>query len=152
MTRWASGVSIVTTRLGERIHGMTVSDFSGASLDPPLVTICCNRESRTAELIAEAGCFAVNVLAADQAELSDRFASSKTEQSRFQGLETEVFETGSPIIRGGLANFDCSVVARHQAGDHVIYLGSVEAARVRDGEPLLYFSGGYRVLAAEDDA
>jgi len=66
MARWASGVTIVTTRAGDQVHGMTVSDFSGVSLSPMLVTVCCNTDSMTTRLIAEGRCFAVNILASDQ--------------------------------------------------------------------------------------
>lgn len=147
MARWPSGVTILTTRAGERIHGMTVSDFSGASLSPPLVSVCCNRESITTRLIAEAGCFAVNVLAADQQALSNRFASKKLEDVRFEGLEFERGPTGAPLIPGAVVNMDCRLVATHDAGDHVIYLGEIEAAQVHDREPLLYWDGAYRHLA-----
>ena len=144
---WASGVSIVTTRCGDVIHGMTVSDFSGVSLSPPLVSICCSRESKTGQLIPQGGCFAVNVLAADQQELSNRFASSKLEDVRFEGLEYDSARTGAPLIPGAVVNLDCTLVATHDAGDHVLYIGEIEQASVHDREPLLYFGGSYRELA-----
>jgi len=143
---WPSGVTIITSRNGDRIHGMTVSDFSGASLSPPLVTLCCNRDSTTTGLIAEGKCFAVNILAADQQELSNRFASKKLEDVRFEGLECETAETGAPLIPGAVVNMDCSLIATHDAGDHVIYVGQIEAARIHDREPLVYCGGAYRSL------
>jgi flavin reductase (DIM6/NTAB) family NADH-FMN oxidoreductase RutF len=146
MGRWPSGVTIVTTRSGAKIHGMTVSDFSGASLSPPLVTICCNLDSMTTRLIAEGHCFAVNVLAAGQQALSNRFASKKLEHVRFEGMEFGEGKTGAPLIPGALANIDCSLVASHEAGDHVIYIGEVELAQLHDREPLLYYAGAYRRL------
>jgi flavin reductase (DIM6/NTAB) family NADH-FMN oxidoreductase RutF len=148
MASWPSGVTIVTTRSGEQTHGMTVSDFSGASLDPPLVTICCNRDSITTRLIAEGGCFAVNVLAADQQDLSNRFASKKTESVRFEGLDCSKATTGAPLIPGAVTQIDCTLEATFDAGDHVIYLGRVEYVNVEDREPLLYWSGDYRELAS----
>jgi 3-hydroxy-9,10-secoandrosta-1,3,5(10)-triene-9,17-dione monooxygenase reductase component len=167
MGSWPSGVTVVTTISGEQIHGMTVSDFSGASLSPPLVTICCNRESTTTRLIAEGGRFAVNILAADQQELSNRFASKKLETVRFEGVEYQTGKTGVPLLAGAVANLDCSkattgaplipgavtqidctLEATFDAGDHVIYLGRIEYVNVEDREPLLYWSGGYRELAS----
>ena len=147
LARWASGVTIVTSRAGDEIHGMTVSDFSGASLSPPLVSVCCSRESITTGLIARGGCFGVNVLAADQRELSNRFASKKHEHERFVGLEFDQAETGAPMIAGCLVNLDCRLVATYDAGDHVIYLGEILSSRKTDREPLVYWSGGSRVLA-----
>jgi flavin reductase (DIM6/NTAB) family NADH-FMN oxidoreductase RutF len=146
--RWASGVTIVTSRAGERVHGMTVSAFSSVSLEPALVLVCADKTSDTHAVIAEAGFFAVNVLASEQQELSNRFASKKDEHRRFVGLETREAVTGAPLLPGCVAHLDCRVVASHEAGDHLIYVGRVEAAE-EDGErePLLYFQGGYRALA-----
>ncbi len=73
--RWATGVTIVTARAGDRIHGMTVSAFNEVSLDPPLVLVCIDRTSSTHALIAEGKVFAVNILERGQADLSHRFAS-----------------------------------------------------------------------------
>ena len=147
LASWTSGVTVVTSRDGDRIHGMTVSDFSGASLSPPLVTVCCARESITTELIARSGCFGVNVLAADQAELSNRFASKKHEHERFVGTVYDQAETGAPLLAGCVTNLDCEVVAPYDAGDHVIYLGEIQSSRTSDRSPLVYWSGGYRLLA-----
>ena len=145
---WASGVAIVTSRAGERVHGMTVSAFSSVSLDPPLVLVCADKTSDTYAVIAEAGCFAVNVLASEQQELSNRFASEKDEHRRFVGLETREAVTGAPLLHGCLAHLDCRLVATHDAGDHVIYVGRVEAVEEDAArEPLLYFQSGYRLLA-----
>lgn len=147
LARWATGVTVVTTRAGERVHGMTVSAFTEVSLDPPLVLVCADKSSNTHPLIAEGGVFAVNVLAQGQDALSNRFASKKDEERRFEGLRCERGTTGAPLLPGALAHVDCRVVTSHDAGDHVIYLGSVEEVRTSDGEPLLYYRGSYRALA-----
>lgn len=144
---WASGVTIVTSRAGEDIHGMTVSDFSGASLTPPLVAVCCGKESITTGLIARGECFGVNVLASDQSDLSNKFASKKQEHERFVGLDYDAGETGAPLIAGCVFNLDCRVVATYEAGDHVIYLGEIQSCRHSDRKPLVYWNGGYRELA-----
>jgi flavin reductase (DIM6/NTAB) family NADH-FMN oxidoreductase RutF len=143
LSAWATGVTIVTARAGDRIHGMTVSAFSAVSLEPPLVLVCADKSSNTHLLIAEGGVFAVNVLARDQFALSDRFASKKDEDRRFEGIETEAAATGAPLLRGTVASLDCRVVAAHDAGDHVIYVGEVEAASVSDRAPLLHFRRTY---------
>lgn len=145
--RWASGVTIITTRAGDRVHGMTVSDFSGASLTPPLAAVCAAKSSMTTGLIGEGRCFGVNVLAAHQQELSNRFASKKLEMERFVGLETIEFETGAPLLPDAIVNLDCRLVATHDAGDHVIHVGEIVASATREGAPLLYYSGAYRTLA-----
>lgn len=147
MSRWTTGVTIVTTRAGERVHGMTVSDFAGVSLEPPLVLICADKSSNTHPLIAEGGCFAVNFLAAGQEALSNKFASRREEWQRFDGLECGTAVTGAPLIPGALVGLDCRVEAAHDAGDHVIYVGRVKAIVRGEGEPLVYYAGSYRALA-----
>lgn len=145
--RWASGVTIVTAAAGDRIHGMTVSAFSSVSLEPPLVLVCADKSSNTLEVIEAGGCFAVHVLRAGQEALSNRFASKKEEHRRFEGVEWQVGATGAPLLPGVLATLDCRVVAAHDAGDHVIYVGAVESAEVCEGEPLVYYETAYRALA-----
>ena len=143
LSRRASGVAVVTARSGDRIHGMTVSAFTEVSLEPPLVLVCADKSSNTLPVIRAGGVFAINVLARDQHELSNRFAANRDEDKRFEGLEFEVGRTGAPLLRGVAVNIDCRVVAEHDAGDHVIYIGEVQEVRSFDHEPLLYFRGAY---------
>jgi flavin reductase (DIM6/NTAB) family NADH-FMN oxidoreductase RutF len=143
LSRRASGVAIVTAKSGDRIHGMTVSAFTEVSLDPPLVLVCADKASNTLPVIRAGGVFAINVLAREQQALSNRFASKKDEDKRFHGLEFDVGRTGAPLLRGVAVNIDCRVVAEHDAGDHVIYIGEVQEVRSFDHDPLLYFRGTY---------
>jgi flavin reductase (DIM6/NTAB) family NADH-FMN oxidoreductase RutF len=143
MGSWPSGVTIVTSRAGEQIHGMTVSDFSGVSLDPPLALVCAAKTSVTTGLIVEAQCFGVNVLRVDQAALSNKFASKKDEFKRFEDVDTFEVKTGAPLLRGALVNLDCRVVATHEAGDHILCVGEIEEALINEGQPLLFFRGEY---------
>jgi len=149
LSGWASGVSIVTSRHGERLHGMTVSAFASVSLEPPLVLVCADKASDTHGVIAASGCFAVNVLAAGQEVLSTRFALEEEEHRRFEGVAWREAATGAPLLEEALVGLDCRVEAAHDAGDHVIYVGRVEAAHGAPGagEPLLYYRGRYRSLA-----
>jgi flavin reductase (DIM6/NTAB) family NADH-FMN oxidoreductase RutF len=143
MGSWPSGVTIVTSRAGEQAHGMTVSDFSGVSLDPPLALVCASKTSVTTGLIVEGRCFGVNVLRLGQDALSNKFASKKDEFKRFEGVDTFEAKTGAPLLSEALVNLDCRVVATHEAGDHILCVGEIEEAHVRDGDPLLFFRGGY---------
>ncbi|HIG00595.1 MAG TPA: flavin reductase [Myxococcales bacterium] len=151
MGAWPSGVTVVTSRYQDRIHGMTVSDFSGASLSPPLAVILANRESITTEMIAQGKCFGVNILAVDQQGLSNRFASKKLEHVRFEGVDYDTGETGAPLVRGAVANLDCSLHATYEAGDHLIYVGLIESVRVLPGEPLVYWNGRYCGVKSESE-
>lgn len=146
LSHWATGVTIVTSRTGETIHGMTVSAFSSVSLDPPLVLICADKNSNTLGVIAAGGVFAVHILAAGQEELSNLFASKKDEEHRFDEIAWRPGKTGAPLIPGALVIVECSVTARHDAGDHVIFVGRVEATEIGESDPLLHFRGVYRSL------
>jgi flavin reductase (DIM6/NTAB) family NADH-FMN oxidoreductase RutF len=145
----ATAVSIVTARSGDEIHGMTVSDFTSVSLDPPLILVCAAKTAHTLEVIEAGKCFAVNILAADQQDLSNLFASKEREYTRFEGLETETAKTGAPLIPGAKANIDCTVYALHDAGDHILCVGLVESVVSRDIDPMVYYQGSYRDLAAK---
>jgi flavin reductase (DIM6/NTAB) family NADH-FMN oxidoreductase RutF len=146
LASWPSGVSVVTSRDGEQVHGMTVSAFSSVSLNPPLVLICAEKSSNTRAMIEAARVFTVNVLAAGQEELSIRFASQKLEARRFEGLECQDGATGCPRIPGAVSYLDCRVVDSLDAGDHSVYIGRVEGARFMNGPPLVYLRGQYRGL------
>lgn len=150
LSRWATGVTIVTARAGGQVHGMTVSAFNAVSLEPPLVLVCADKGSLTLGVIEAGGVFAVNVLARGQEELSTRFASKATEAHRFDGLACESGATGAPFIPGSLAVLDCRVTHALEAGDHWIYVGEVQEVRLSDRDPLLYYAGAYAHLHRGD--
>ena len=147
---WASGVTVVTSRAGDKVHGMTVSAFSSVSVDPPLVLVCANQGSMTHSVIEEGGIFAVNILAEHQQDVSNLFASSKNESSRLERVAWTAGETGAPLIDGALATIECKVHRAHREGSHTIYIGEVQAVRTSDAPPLLYYQGGYRSLHCEE--
>ncbi len=147
LRRWASGVTIITTCYQGEAGGMTVSAFSSVSLDPPLVLACADKGSNTNPLIAKSGVFAANILAADQQDLSNRFATTGNEAVRFDGLDCKSGPSGAPWIPGALAVLDCEVESAHDAGDHVIYVGKVLECALGDAPPLVYYDARYRALA-----
>ncbi len=150
MRRWASTVTVVTTRSKGALYGLTVTAFSSISAQPPGVFVCINKTAKSHDAIAEAGVFCVNFLGADMKDVSDRMARLPSEE-RFNGLVTTTAATGSPILQGALAYFDCRVEHAFAAGDHTIYTGLVEASGVSrpDDSPLLYFHGSYHALGAK---
>lgn len=148
LSRWLSGVSIVTARSGERPAGLTVSAFISASLDPPLIAVCIDQQANTLPVIRESGYFAINVLSTAQRALSDRFASKKNEHLRFEGVTLlEVPGAHSPLLDGAVAHLDCRVHAIHEVGDHVMCVGAVLMTLNADHEPLGFFRGRYHGVA-----
>lgn len=144
--RFASGITIVTARGADgRDHGMTVSAFCSLSLEPPLVLTCIAKNASVFPHLTTATHIGINVLAADQEPLSRRFASR--DGDRFEGVGYHHGHTGVPLLDGALASLECEVTARHDGGDHVIVIGQVEHATVRDGHPIVYYRGGYASLA-----
>ena len=141
-----AGVAIVTSRSADLIHGMTVTDWAGVSVDPPLALVCIVKSSETLGVIEAGECFAINVLASGQQDLSSRFASKRDEWRRFDGLELEAGPTGAPLLKSALTCLDCRVVAAHEAGDHWLFVGQIEKVILRDGEPLAYWGASYHCL------
>jgi flavin reductase (DIM6/NTAB) family NADH-FMN oxidoreductase RutF len=143
--RFASGITILTTcDAAGRDHGMTVSAFCSASLEPPLVLACVNRLARMHQLLTELDYAGISILASPQEALSRRFA--EPESDRFEGLGYSRGEHGVVLFDEALAHLECAVRQRHPAGDHTIFVCEVEAASIRPERPLLYYRGGYTQL------
>ncbi len=143
--RFASGVTIVTTRdAEERDHGMTVSAFCSVSLEPPLVLVCIGHDATMHPLVGTLDHFAINILRHDQEALSRRFASKDLQ--RFEGIGFTRGESAVALLDGVLGWLECRTETRHDAGDHTILIGRVEAAHAGEGRPLLYYRGGYAQL------
>lgn len=148
MSRWASGVTVVTCRReGGGAHGMTASAFSSVSLDPPLALVCVDRRHRTHRYIEEQGCFGIHVLGAEMEEVSNRCAGFLGEEGHWlEDLQPTTESSGAPILKQSLAWMDCSLWRAYDGGDHTIYIGEILAGGAREGQPLLWFERGYRSL------
>ena len=146
LSNWASGVTIVTSRIGALQSGMTVSAFCAVSAQPPQVLCCTNHESTTDSVIRQAKSFSVSILARQQERLSELFADENREDLRFKGLDCSLGVTGCPRIPGALVYLDCSVAQVLEAGTHMIYVGLVEAAEINDRVPLIFHRRKYRHL------
>jgi flavin reductase (DIM6/NTAB) family NADH-FMN oxidoreductase RutF len=144
---FATGVTVITTRQRDQVHGMTANAFMSVSLEPPLVLISVDRRTRMCGLLHEGRYFAVSVLAEDQAALSDRFAGRAaldTPEPRFEVVRD------TPLVEGALAHFVAIVVRSYWGGDHSLFLGRVAYARYSEGTPLLFHGGRYERLTPAD--
>jgi flavin reductase (DIM6/NTAB) family NADH-FMN oxidoreductase RutF len=143
---FATGVTVLTTRGGEHVHGMTANAFMSVSLRPPLVLVSVDRRARMSNLLHEGTRFAVNVLEAAQAVLSDHFAGRAVEGAPEPRFEL-VHDT--PLVEGALAHLVARVVRSYWGGDHSLFLGQVEYARYGVGEPLLFHGGRYERIVRD---
>lgn len=146
LSQFASGVTVVTAK-GEdgQMRGITVSAFSSLSLEPPLVLMCIDIGASLHDHLKEGGHFAVNVLAEDQEDISQRFASKI--QDRFDGLAYREGIAGSPLIDGSLTCIECRILHAYPGGDHTIFVGEVVRASLTEGRPLVYCQGNYARLS-----
>ena|SRR5215813_11554256 len=144
--RFATGVTVVTTqdKDGQK-YGITANAFTSVSLDPPLVLVCIDRNAQCYPCFEESKVFVVNILSHKQEEISRRFATKGID--KFEGIGWRAAPNGVPFIEGAVGHVECKVVARHEGGDHAIYLAEVVAGSISDDdEPLLFFRGKYHRL------
>ena len=140
---FATGVTVVTTREGEQVHGMTANAFMSVSLEPPLVLISVDRRTKMCALLHEGRNYGVSVLCETQSALSDRFAGRTVDNApepRFEMIHD------TPLVEGALAHFVAHVMRSYWGGDHSLFLGRVEYARYGEGAPLLFHGGRYERL------
>ncbi len=141
--RYASGVTVVTTVHDGSPVGMTCQSFTSVSLDPPLVAFLPMKTSRAFAAIRQSRKFCVNFLAAEQAEVSNQFASLADD--KFAGVAWQPTAAGMPRLAGTAGWVDCSVHAVHEAGDHYLVIGRVEdLGQGESVDPLLFHQGRYR--------
>ena len=153
MGRFATGVTVVAARHGPLLAGMTANAIASISIDPPLMMASVARHAETHGAIIGSHAFGLSVLGADQQDLAECFAQPTTADKlkRFCDAPWHEAETGSPILDGALAYFDCRLTARHDGGDHTVFLGEIVAAGYReDADPLLWYGSEYRHLAPTD--
>lgn len=144
--RFATGVAVITARDADGPIGLTVNSFSSVSLDPPLVLFSVARSAGSLKRLEGVETYVVNILRHGQHEVSRRFAQAGAD--KWAGASHQEGLSGAPVLAETLARFECKPYGRHDAGDHVIFIGEVihfDAAE--EGDPLLYYRGGYRALA-----
>jgi flavin reductase (DIM6/NTAB) family NADH-FMN oxidoreductase RutF len=141
MGRFATGVTIVTNAEGERVHGMTANAFMSVSLEPPLVLVSLGKQARMTTILSESDTYGVSILANSQESVARLFAGPK------HPMRPPEFEWlgGVPVIAGSLVQLKARIIDRHEAGDHILFIGQVENLEVRDGQPLLFHTGAFKL-------
>ena len=149
MRSLAHAVNIVTAAHGGHRYGMAATAVCSATAEPPTVLVCVNKLATTHGAIAKSKVFCVNVLRAEDWELSSTFSGAQSGETRFKSREWTRLVTGSPVLLDALVSFDCRVINKLVHGTHTIFLGQVEQVLFgKKGRPLLYAEGQYSKLVS----
>lgn len=152
MRRFPSGVTVVTGRVDDLTHGITVSSFCSVSMQPPLVLVCLNNVGRAAEALLSADQFAINILAAGQESVSNACAGPRGDDW-LAAVTSSMGTNGVPVVRGASAALLCSTFRRYPAGDHTILIGHVDEVILGlERAPLAYHDGSYIRLPVDPPA
>lgn len=145
MRAWTTGVTVVTAIYQDQQYGMTVNSFTSISLEPPLISVVLKQLTHTHELVVKSGEFSVTVLSSEQKGLSDRFAGKLPDiKDRFAGVATETLAMTAPLLKGGIAYFNCRVVNSIPVGENTLFIAEVvDAQGEGEGEPLVYHNRVY---------
>lgn len=144
LSRFATGVTVITVAHQERVHGMTANAFMSVSLNPPLVLVSIAHSAQMYKLLSSGSRYGVSVLSDDQEGLSRHFGGRP-----MAGLEIAYVqeEHGVPLLKGAIAHLVARVVDVHPVGDHTLFIGEVEYLQGRHGSPLLFYAGTYGQVA-----
>ena len=148
VSRYATGVAVVSTVAGGVRYGMTVNSFTSLSLDPVLVLFCCEHDATLHEPLLASGTWAMSVLTGAQEDVAREFAvRGRPGHDRFTGQRAQPGpRTGAPVLDGCLAWLECRTWATYDGGDHTIVVGEVLDMGTAEGDALLYFCSSYRTV------
>jgi flavin reductase (DIM6/NTAB) family NADH-FMN oxidoreductase RutF len=146
LSQFATGVTVVTARLPDgRQAGVTINSFNSVSLDPPLVLWSLAHDAGCMELFSAAASYVINVLAGDQIEVAQRFASKGGD--RFEALAFSLSARGQPVLGGTVAWFECARRSKYVEGDHAIFVGAVEDCHFHPHRTLGFHRGRYIAIS-----
>jgi flavin reductase (DIM6/NTAB) family NADH-FMN oxidoreductase RutF len=145
MGRFLTGVAVVTTEADGEAHGMTINSLTSISLDPPILMISLNFDTRTGNALLQSGRYAISILGAKQESIARRFAVRGGE--RFDGGEFDLTDSGLPVVRGALSQVECTVIDTRVVGDHQVFFAQVLSCRDRDGDGLAFNAGKFGAFA-----
>ncbi|MBW8351832.1 flavin reductase family protein [Bacillus sp. IITD106] len=142
MGRFATGVTVITTKVNDTVHGMTANAFVSVSLNPKLILVSIREQAQMNQLLKQSGQFAVSILKEYQEDLSAYFAGQMNEE---RNIDFDVFN-GMDVIKDAMVNMTCTVQNSVAAGDHTLFIAEVTDLRIQDGDPLLFYGGKYRTI------
>lgn len=144
--KYPTGVTVISTIHDKILFGFTANSFTSVSLDPPIVSFCLSLNSGSLDGFKNNDHFAVSILASDQENISDRFASRVND--KFENVDYFHGQNSNcPIVSGAVSYIECKKLQMIKAGDHMIFTGQVLSVKIcNDKQPLLYFARGYRLI------
>lgn len=142
--RFASGVTIVTTQVGDRLYGATVAAIASISVDPPMVMACLNRASSTGMAMRHSGKFALNILPEGADDVARKFACQN--EDKFAGVDVAISAAGYPLLEQALAHITAEVTREVEVATHIAFFGEVHEVGFRAGRPLAYYRGRFTRL------
>ena len=148
LSRFATGVTVITVAHQGHVHGMTANAFMSVSLNPPLVLVSIGHNAQMYKLLASEGRYGVSILSDMQEGLSRHFGGRPIATLNIAFGH----EHGAPLLEGAVAHLVAKVVDIHQAGDHTLFIGEVEYMQERHGSPLLFYAGSYGQIANQHPA
>ncbi len=137
---WTTGVAVITAVHDGQRYGMTVNSFASVSLEPPVISVTLRQLTHTHDLVVKSGEFSITVLSSAQAWISDRFAGKIPNiTDRFEGVPIETLSIDAPVLKGGIAFFNCRVMNSIPVGENTLFIAKViEARGGGEGDPLAY--------------
>lgn len=145
--QFPTGVCVITAPGDGEPIGMTMSSFNSLSLDPPLILFSIDRRAKGLPLWQAAPAYVVHVLAENQRALSNRFA--KPGANKWEGLSYKLGPENAPVLAGAAAVLECRPHARHDGGDHVLFIARVARFQAHaERRPLIFCKGRYSELGS----
>jgi flavin reductase (DIM6/NTAB) family NADH-FMN oxidoreductase RutF len=154
MRHLVGAVSVITVGRGDDVTGMTVTSMSSLAVDPPSLVVSVNRAASSWPLLKKYGVFGVNILAAEQRDIAERFSGKGGLKGaeRFAGAEWTARGSGAPLLVGALAAIDCEVEEIIERHSHGIVIGRVREVQLASaGSALAYWHGDYLAIDRDDD-
>lgn len=146
--KYPTGITIVTTKHGNKFYGFTANSFTSVSLDPALISFCLNIKSASFNAFFNTKYFAINILSTYQKDLATHFASPNI--NKFQNLEFIKNDFGIPLISNVLSWIECEKYKHVECGDHYIVIGKGLKVRINNNlnsiSPLVYYGKSYQEL------
>ena len=139
MGKFATGVTVLTTKVDGIVHGMTANAFMSVSLNPKLVMVSVGEKARMLEKIQQSQSFVINILSEEQEAISRLFAGQTGEKREMEFNWVD----DRPLIKGAIASIICDVYSAQVAGDHTVFIGEVKELLLNEGKPLVFYGGKY---------